>query len=75
MIAATQSDVRESLARRVGETLSEEAEVRRGYDPSHPIVCANVSPAIAAVLEDVALDPSSSLGHGLDVFIEHRFAL
>lgn len=49
------------------------ARVRRGFDPSDPIAVENVSPAIGAVLLEVAADANSPLGHGLNILIEHRF--
>ena len=61
------------LDRRVGMAAARQARVRRGFDPSDPIALENVSPAIGAVLLEVAADPKSPLGQGLNILIEHRF--
>ena len=73
-IASGFLDVVKELKERVGDDLGRQADIRRGFDPSHPIVCANVSPAIGDLLQDVAADPTSSLADGLNIFIEHRFS-
>lgn len=72
-MAFSSEDVLTQLHERLGK-LSEQAQVQRGYDPSHPVACAHVSAAIGELLLDVAADPNSPLGRGLNVYIEHRFA-
>ena len=62
-----------ALIRRYGGAAAESATVVEGFDPSDPLVTALVSPAIADVLVQVASDPGSPLGEGLDVRIEQRF--
>lgn len=66
-------DALRELRTRVGGRAGRCARVRRGFDPSDPIAVENVSPAIGAVLLEVAADASSPLGHGLNILIEHRF--
>lgn len=66
-------DVLRELRMRVGGEAGRCARVRRGFDPSDPIAVENVSPAIGAVLLEVAADANSPLGHGLNILIEHRF--
>lgn len=66
-------DARRDLRTRVGGAAGRCARVRRGFDPSDPIAVENVSPAIGAVLLEVAADANSPLGHGLNILIEHRF--
>lgn len=66
-------DVLCELEQRVGKAAGRQARVRRGFDPSDPVAIENVSPAISAVLLEVAADPNSPLGHGLNIFVEHRF--
>lgn len=60
------------LAVRIGSALMRCAEVRRGFDASHPVVRQSVSTAACALLAEVAAAPASPLGEGLDVLIEHR---
>lgn len=66
-------EVVRELRKRIGGEAGRLARVRRGFDPSDPIVVENVSPAIGAVLLEVAADANSPLGHGLNILIEHRF--
>lgn len=66
-------DALRELRTRVGGAAGRCAKVRRGFDPSDPIAVENVSPAIGAVLLEVAADANSPLGHGLNILIEHRF--
>lgn len=66
-------EVVRELRKRVGGEAGRCARVRRGFDPSDPIAVENVSPAIGAVLLEVAADANSPLGHGLNILIEHRF--
>lgn len=66
-------DVLRELRKRVGGAAGRSARVRRGFDPSDPIAVENVSPALGAVLLEVASNASSPLGHGLNILIEHRF--
>jgi hypothetical protein len=66
-------EVVRELRKRVGGDAGRYARVRRGFDPSDPIAVENVSPAIGAVLLEVAADANSPLGHGLNILIEHRF--
>lgn len=66
-------DVIRELRKRIGGEAGSLARVRRGFDPSDPIAVENVSPAIGAVLLEVAADANSPLGHGLNILIEHRF--
>jgi hypothetical protein len=66
-------EVVRELRKRVGGQAGRCARVRRGFDPSDPIAVENVSPAIGAVLLEVAADANSPLGHGLNILIEHRF--
>jgi hypothetical protein len=60
------------LAVRIGSSLMLCAEVRRGFDASHPVVRQSVSAAACALLVEVAASPTSPLAEGLDVLIEHR---
>jgi hypothetical protein len=60
------------LAARIGPALMEGAEVRRGFDASHPVVRQSVSEPACKLLAEVALAPFSPLAEGLDVLIEHR---
>ncbi|HEX8226016.1 MAG TPA: hypothetical protein VF605_19590 [Allosphingosinicella sp.] len=66
-------DIVRELRKRVGGDAGRRARVRRGFDPSDPIAVENVSPALGAVLLEVASNASSPLGHGLNILIEHRF--
>jgi hypothetical protein len=66
-------EVVRELRKRIGGEAGRLAQVRRGFDPSDPIAVENVSPAIGAVLLEVAADANSPLGHGLNILIEHRF--
>jgi hypothetical protein len=66
-------DVVRELRKRVGGEAGRSARVRRGFDPSDPIAVENVSPALGAVLLEVASNANSPLGHGLNILIEHRF--
>jgi hypothetical protein len=66
-------DVVRELRKRVGGEAGRQARVRKGFDPSDPIAVENVSPALGAVLLEVASNASSPLGHGLNILIEHRF--
>lgn len=66
-------EVVREIRKRVGGEAGRRARVRRGFDPSDPIAVENVSPALGAVLLEVASNASSPLGHGLNILIEHRF--
>lgn len=72
-VVGSRASFRASLTERYGDAGSG-AMVIEGFDPSDPLVGALVSPAMAHVLEQVAVDPGSPLAEGLDVRIEQRFA-
>ncbi len=74
-MATSETEFRRRLAGRAGWKTASTATVTSGFDPSEPIAAYLLPDSIAEILADVRDDPRSILADGLDVFVEHRFAM
>ncbi len=74
VMATDRAEAERLLRSRRGPAMSGDIELREGFDPGNPLVGALVSPAIADMLLQVAVDPSSPLADGLSVSILQSFA-
>lgn len=74
-LAVDEQEARDRLEIRVGASLTSAATICRGFDPSEPIAASLLSDAVVHTLSDIAQEPTSSLAAGLDLLVEHRFAV
>lgn len=74
-MATSETDFRRRLAGRAGMQTASTATVTSHFDPSEPIAAYLLPDSIAEILVDVRDDPMSILANGLDVYVEHRFAM
>lgn len=72
-MANDESAVREQLRERLGSQVSSMSTVKAGFDPSQPVAISLLSEAMAFLLSQIALEPTSALAAGFNVLIEHRF--
>jgi hypothetical protein len=72
-VAHSEDDVRDQLRSRAGARSAYVADVRPGFDPSHPIAMALVSDATSDLISQIQAAPSSPLSVGFRFFAEHRF--
>lgn len=71
-LAIDETEVACRLQSRLGP-VSVDARIRRGFDPSDPLVAALVSEVMCDTLALIAAEPSSPIAAGLDVNIVQRF--
>lgn len=74
-MATSETEFRYRLAGRAGARTASTATVSSEFDPSEPIAAYLLPDSIAEILVDVMDDPTSILANGLDVYVEHRFAM
>ena len=72
-VASREDEVRDQLRARLGGKAAYLADVSEGFDPSEPVSLSLLSEAMACLLGQIARDPTSALGVGFTVLLEHRF--
>jgi hypothetical protein len=66
--------MRARVGMRLGSEAARQADIRVGFDPSHPLVMGMVSDALAEILSFAHQDPKSPLADGLEIVVEQRFS-
>lgn len=74
-VARDAPTVRKRVARQFGYSAESEAEIRLGFDKSHPLACALLSDAVVEMLDLINDEPNGILAEGFTFLIEQRFVL
>ncbi len=73
VIASNRSEAETRLSARHGRISRDKLDIVEGFDANAPLVASLVSPALAAMLEQVDADPGSPLAEGLSLSVHQRF--
>lgn len=72
-IAGDELQMRQYISRKIGSKLAITAQIKVGFDKSHPIVCELVSDAMAYILSMAERFPHSEIAEGLEYYAEQKF--